>query len=66
MLRKKGDKMMFAKLEDLVDSMEVVAFSSTYSEFKDVLVDGTCIAVRGSVSHRNGSPSIVIEKVKKL
>ena len=65
-LTKKGDKMMFAKLEDLVDSMEVVAFSSTYSEFKDVLVDGTCIAVRGSVSHRNGSPSIVIEKVKKL
>ncbi|HEY4518714.1 MAG TPA: DNA polymerase III subunit alpha, partial [Candidatus Paceibacterota bacterium] len=65
-LTKKGDKMMFAKLEDLADSMEVVAFSSTYNEFKDILVDGTCIAVRGSVSHRNGSPSIVIEKVKRL
>lgn len=65
-ITKSGNKMMFGRLEDFTDSIEVVAFSDTYSEFKDLLISDNCIAIRGSVSHRNGNPSIVIEKVKKL
>src|SRR3989344_3138827 len=65
-LTKKGSKMMFARLEDFDDQIEIVAFSDTYNDFKDLLIEGTCIAVKGTVSHRNGTPSIVIEKVKKL
>ncbi|HEY9582927.1 MAG TPA: DNA polymerase III subunit alpha [Candidatus Paceibacterota bacterium] len=65
-ITKNGNKMLFGRLEDFTDAIEIVVFSSTYDECKDLLVADTCIAVRGSVSHRNGSPSIVIEKVKKL
>jgi len=65
-ITKSGNKMLFGRLEDFTDSIELVAFSNTYEEFKDLLTADTCIAVRGSVSHRNGNPSIVIEKVKKL
>ena len=65
-LTKNGSKMMFGRLEDFTDNIEIVVFSDVFTEFKDLLIDGTCIAVRGTVSHRNGTPSIVIEKVKKL
>jgi DNA polymerase III subunit alpha len=64
--KKDGNKMMFARLEDFTGSIEVVAFTDTYSEYKDILVANECVAVRGSVSHRNGTPSIVVEKAKKL
>ena len=65
-ITKNGSKMMFGRLEDFSDSIEIVAFSNTFEEFKDLLQPDACIAIRGSVSHRNGTPSIVIEKVKKL
>ncbi|MEK7535775.1 MAG: DNA polymerase III subunit alpha [Patescibacteria group bacterium] len=65
-ITKSGNKMLFGRLEDFTDSIEVVAFSDTYNDFKDILINDACIAIRGSVSHRNGTPSIVIEKVKKL
>ncbi len=65
-ITKKGSKMMFAKLEDFADNIEVVAFSEPYEKYKDLLLPDTCIAIRGTVSHRNSTPSILIEKVKKL
>ncbi|OHB17345.1 MAG: DNA polymerase III subunit alpha [Parcubacteria group bacterium RIFCSPHIGHO2_01_FULL_45_26] len=64
--KKDGNKMMFARLEDFTGSIELVAFTDTYAEFKDILVANECVAIRGFVSHRNGSPSIVVEKAKKL
>ncbi len=65
-LTKKGDKMIFATLEDFTDNIELVCFSSVYEELKDFLTPGQCIAVRGKLSRRNGTPSIVVEKAKKL
>ena len=65
-LTKKGDKMLFATMEDFKDSIELVCFSSIYEEIKELIVPGECVAIRGKVSHRNGSPSIVVEKTKKL
>ena len=64
--KKDGNKMMFGRLEDFTGSIELVAFTDTYAEFKDVLVANECVAIRGAVSHRNGVPSIVVEKAKKL
>jgi len=61
-----GNKMMFCRLEDFTDSIELVVFPDTYAELKNVLLANECIAIRGTVSHRNGSPSIVVEKAKKL
>ena len=66
MTKRTGEKMMFGKLEDLKDTIEIVAFPSTYKEHIALFEPGTCLAIRGKVSHRNGSPSIIVDKVKRL
>jgi len=63
---KKGAKMAFAKLSDFDGSIELVAFSKPFENFRDLLVPDTCVVVRGTVSHRNGEPSVLIERMKLL
>ncbi len=65
-LTKNGDKMMFAKLTDFSDGIEVVVFPRTYKEAESLLIVGTCIAIKGRFSERNGETSFMAEKVKGL
>jgi DNA polymerase-3 subunit alpha len=65
-LTKKGEKMLFAKLGDFTGSVEVVVFPRTLSESPNVFTPGTCIAVKGKFSERNGEASFVVEKAKIL
>lgn len=64
LLTKKGDKMAFIVLADQKDQIEMVAFPETYAEQKDLLVPGTCVAVKGKLSIRNDEPSIMLDRVK--
>lgn len=66
LLTKKGDKMMFAKLEDFSGTIEVVVFPDTYKQFHEIMQADRCVALRGTVSHRNGTPSIILERCKEL
>jgi DNA polymerase III subunit alpha len=66
LLTKKGDRMAFVKLSDQQDSIEMVAFPETYHDNRDLLVPGTCVAVKGKFNVRNDEPSILIDKVKAL
>ncbi len=66
LLTKKGDRMAFVKIADQNDSIETVAFPESYSEYREILVPGTCVAIKGKLNFRNDEPSILIEKVKKL
>lgn len=66
LLTKKGDKMAFIKLVDQVDSIEMVAFPEPYATNKEVIVPGTCVAVKGKFNIRNDEPSILIDKIKPL
>jgi DNA polymerase-3 subunit alpha len=63
---KKGDRMAFIKLTDQTDSIELTAFPKTYLEQKDILVPGTCVAIKGKLDFRNDEPSILIDKAKAL
>ena len=63
---KKGDNMLFLKISDLTGSIECVVFPRTYAEFKNLFVPETCIAIKGKMSMRNGTPSIIVEKAKSL
>jgi DNA polymerase-3 subunit alpha len=65
-LTKNGEKMMFAKLADFSDTVEIVSFPRTLKEATDILIVGTCIAVKGRFSERNGEASFIVEKAKKL
>jgi DNA polymerase III subunit alpha len=66
LLTKKGDRMAFVALADQTDSIEMVLFPDTYSEVRDLIVPGTCVAVKGRLSIRNDEVSIAAERVKAL
>jgi len=66
LLTKKGERMYFLKLTDYSGSLEVVVFPRTYTESKDKLILDNCIAIKGKVSHRNGTVSLIAEAVKVL
>jgi len=63
---KSGDMMLFVKISDLTDQMEVVIFPKILQEHKDVLVPENCIAIKGRVSKRNNEPGIIAEKIKLI
>ncbi len=65
-LTKKGDHMAFVKLANLKSSIEMVAFPECYATYKDLLVPGNCVAIKGKLNIRNDEPSILIDKIKSL
>lgn len=65
-LTKKGEKMAFLKLADLTDTIEVVIFPRTLKEHEVLLVPGSCVALKGKLSERNGEQSFVAELAKAL
>ncbi len=66
LLTKKGDKMAFIQLSNLDDSIEMVAFPEVYQTNKELLVPGTCVAVKGKLSIRNDQPSVLVDRLKRL
>ncbi len=65
-MTKKGEKMLFIKLTDLSDSIELVVFPRTLLEFPTTFLPDQCIAVKAKLSLRNGEKSLIAEKAKKL
>ncbi|MDP3989177.1 MAG: DNA polymerase III subunit alpha [bacterium] len=65
-ITKNGSRMAFGRISDFEGEIETVIFSTVYAEYKEILEPGTCVAINGRVSHRNGDPSVIVEKIKKL
>ncbi|MCK5027653.1 MAG: DNA polymerase III subunit alpha, partial [Candidatus Pacebacteria bacterium] len=65
-LTKKGDKMAFVRIADHEDTLEVVVFPRIFTEFKEILIPGTCVVIKGKVSKRNDELSIIVDSMKKL
>ena len=59
-------RMMFMKIADFTGSIEVVVFPKTYEQFKSVLVQESCVVIKGKTSSRNGTPSLIMDTVKVL
>ena len=66
LLTKKGDRMAFVTLGNLTDSIEMVTFPEVFQTYKDILLPGTCVAIKGKLSIRNDEPSILVDKIKPL
>jgi DNA polymerase-3 subunit alpha len=64
LLTKKGDRMAFVQLADERDTIEMVLFPRTYTEYRTLMQVGTCVAVKGQLSIRNDEASIAVDKVK--
>lgn len=65
-MTKNGDKMVFVRLADLSDSIEVVAFPKVFEEFQDILIPENCVVIKGTFSTRNDKQSILVDKVKVM
>ncbi|HVV39052.1 MAG TPA: DNA polymerase III subunit alpha [Candidatus Paceibacterota bacterium] len=65
-LTKNGDQMAFIKVADYDGSIEAAIFPRTYTEFKNIIVPDTVIALKGKLSTRNGQLSMVADKLKAL
>lgn len=65
-ITKKNEAMCFMKMADLSGSIEVVVFPKIMTEFKKYLIAEKCVAVKGKISLRNGSVSIIADKFKEL
>jgi DNA polymerase-3 subunit alpha len=65
-LTKKGDKMCFVKLSDFTSSVEVVFFPKTLEQFKTLVVPETCVSIKGKMSKRNDTESIIADAIKPL
>lgn len=63
---KKGEPMLFAKIEDLTGSCEVVVFPDTYRQYREQLSPDTSVAIRGRLSQRDGERKVITSSVITL
>lgn len=66
LLTKKGDRMAFIALSNHTDSIEMVAFPEVFQTHREMLMPGTCVAVKGKLNIRNEEPSILVDRLKVL
>jgi DNA polymerase-3 subunit alpha len=61
---KKGDPMMFATLDDLEDSVELVVFGKALAGNEEVLVHDSIVVIRGRVDHKDrDTTSLIVQDV---
>jgi len=65
-LTKNNERMVFMRLADLTDNIEVAIFPRVFSEFRSFVQLETCIAIKGKVSKRKNEISFIAEKIKAL
>ena len=61
-----GKPMLFIKLEDLTDKIEVVAFPGIIEKNPSVFQENKIILVSGRVDNRDGIPKIIAEEVEEV
>jgi DNA polymerase-3 subunit alpha len=57
---KKGDHMMFATLDDLASSVEVLVFGKALSEYEAALLPDSIVVVRGRVDHKDREKTCLV------
>lgn len=65
-LTKKGDRMAFVTIADKETFLEGVAFPEVFKTNQSALTPGTCVLMKGKITNRNGTKSLLIEKIKAL
>lgn len=63
---KSFEKMAFVNFSDLTGSIEVVVFPKIFDKYKNLLEPNKCVIIKGRVSYRNQTISILAEVVKEM
>ena len=65
-ITKKGDPMLFFNVEDLSDTIEVIAFPRVFSEHQDILSEGKVLILEGKIDSNAGEIKFVCNKAQEL
>ncbi|MBI5254822.1 DNA polymerase III subunit alpha [Candidatus Falkowbacteria bacterium] len=65
-ITKKGDPMLFLKLEDFSGNVEVIIFPRLYKEKVGLLIEGKMIAVFGEITDKDESPRVIANKIWEI
>jgi DNA polymerase-3 subunit alpha len=60
---KKGDPMVFLRLDDVTGGAEVVVFSSVYAQVRPLLEPDRIIVVKGRTDHKEGEVKLLAQEV---
>ena len=61
-----GSPMIFAKIEDLTDNIEVLIFDDVLKKNPLIWEEGNILELAGRISRKNGEPKIICNEAKKL
>jgi len=65
-LTKRGEPMVFLRLLDLSDTVEIVVFPRTLEAYGKFIKEEGCVAIKGKISLRGGAPSVICDAIKEL
>jgi len=65
-ITKKGQPMLFVKLEDLTDRTEVIVFPSIIERNPTALQENKIIFVSGRVDHRDNIPKVIADQIEEI
>jgi DNA polymerase-3 subunit alpha len=63
---KNGQPMLFAKVDDLSNNMEVLVFHDTLSKTADLWKENSAIEMRGRITKRGGETKLICNQAKKI
>src|SRR5947207_8007739 len=61
---KKGEPMVFLRLDDVTGGAEIVVFNSTYAAASELCVPDRILIVKGRVDHKEGETKLLAQDVK--
>ncbi len=60
---KKGEPMVFMRLDDVTGGAEVVVFNSVYANARELLLDDAILVVKGRIDHKEGETKLIALEV---
>ena len=65
-LTKKGEPMLFANIEDLTGSVEVIVFPRIFTKSRSLLEEDTCLLIEGVVNWQEAEVKVIANKISAL
>ncbi len=65
-ITKNNKPMLFVKLEEVLNSIEVVVFPNVYEKTKDIWEEGKVVICHGKISDKDQKMKVLLEKVQSL
>jgi DNA polymerase-3 subunit alpha len=65
-LTKKGQSMLFLKLEDLTDKIEVIVFPSLIEENPLIFQENKIVLIKGRLTNKDDNPKVIAEEIEEI